>query len=91
MPFPILADPMLKLYEETAIADETPYILLIRKKQGSALVLMATHGGTIKSPEAIVAEIKTALAVDWDAVLKMAQKIKHSLPKSQPLKDIAVA
>jgi len=93
MPFPILADPMLKLYEETAIADETPYILLIRKKQGSALVLMATHGGTIKSPEAIVAEIKTALAVDWDAVLKMAQKSARptsSAPPKLPISSLAL-
>lgn len=93
MPFPILADPMLKLYEETAIADETPYILLIRKKEGKALILVATHGGTIKSSDALVAEIKTALAVDWDAVLKMATgrpKPSSSAPPELPISSEAL-
>ena len=84
MPFPIVSDSMLELYDETVFAEGTPCILLIRKKAGSALVLVATHRGAIMSSDAIVSATKAALAEDWHVVLATARGSLTPAPSAPP-------
>ena len=71
--FPIVPDAKFKIYEELGFVGRTPLTVLVRKGKDGALIAVGLRRGLVDDHNAILKEIRAALALDWEGVAAMAK------------------
>jgi len=71
--FPVIPDPKFEIYEAAGVGEKTPVTLVIRKRDRGDLILVSTHNCQMATHEALVSEVRTAHAIEWRELSKMAK------------------
>ena len=87
--FPVIPDPKFEIYKAAGVGEKTPVTLVIRKWENGDLILVSAHNCQMETHLPLLSEVRTAHAIEWRELSKMAKR--NRWPRQLPPPQLPIA